>query len=74
MRVYCSGRWCLNHRADRRLDYGRTIIFVFSTAMVTGLPGALLSFANRPIYPDVNTTSAFGLTPLEDQQLAGLIM
>ena len=64
----------LEPSGSRRLDYGRTIIFVFSTAMVTGLPGALLSFANRPIYPDVNTTSAFGLTPLEDQQLAGLIM
>ena len=59
----------------RRLDYGRAILFVFVTALVTGLPGALLSFARQPIYADLAAgTRPWGLSPLEDQQLAGLLM
>lgn len=45
-------------------------------AMVAmGLLGALITFAEAPVYaPHLLTTRAFDLTPLEDQQLAGLIM
>lgn len=45
-------------------------------AMVAmGLLGALLTFAGQAIYaPHLATTQAWGLTPLEDQQTAGLIM
>jgi putative membrane protein len=64
----------LEPSGKRRLDFGRTILFVFSTAMVTGIPGALLNFAHRVIYQGPNAAPAFGLTPLEDQRLAGLIM
>ncbi|MET0337846.1 MAG: cytochrome c oxidase assembly protein [Caulobacter sp.] len=40
-----------------------------------GLLGALLTFANQAIYtPHLITTAPWGLTPLQDQQLAGLIM
>lgn len=40
-----------------------------------GLLGALLTFANQAIYaPHLLTTASWGLTPLQDQQLAGLIM
>jgi len=40
-----------------------------------GLLGALITFAGAPFYaPHFLTTEAWGLTPLEDQQLAGLIM
>lgn len=40
-----------------------------------GLLGALLTFAPDPLYaPHLSTTQAFGLTPLADQQLGGLIM
>ncbi len=40
-----------------------------------GLLGALITFAARPLYaPHFLTTLAWGLEPLEDQQLAGLIM
>jgi len=40
-----------------------------------GLLGALLTFAEHPLYaPHLATTLAWGLTPLEDQQAAGLIM
>ena len=45
-------------------------------AMVAmGLLGALITFAGQPLYaPHMITTIAWGLSPLEDQQAAGLIM
>ena len=40
-----------------------------------GLLAALLTFAPDPLYAEhLTTTAAFGLSPLEDQQLAGLVM
>lgn len=40
-----------------------------------GLLGALLVFADGPLYvPHFTTTIAFGFSPQDDQQLAGLIM
>jgi putative membrane protein len=46
------------------------------TSMVAmGLLGALITFAGHPLYaPHFLSTQAWGLSPLEDQQLAGLIM
>jgi putative membrane protein len=41
--------------------------------MHNGLLGTLLTLASQPIYENYDT-HAFGLSPLEDQQLAGLIM
>lgn len=59
----------------RRLGYGSSLIFVATLGMQNGLLGALLTFAGRALYvAHANTTQAWGLTPLEDQQLAGLIM
>src|SRR5438132_865656 len=40
----------LEPASKRRLDYGRTILFVLSAALVSGLVGALISFARFPIY------------------------
>ncbi|MFC3079682.1 cytochrome c oxidase assembly protein [Phenylobacterium terrae] len=46
-----------------------------ATMMLTGLLGALITFAGQPLYaPHLATTYAWSLTPLADQQLAGLIM
>lgn len=40
-----------------------------------GMLGALLTFAAQAVYaPHLVTTAAWGMTPLQDQQLAGLIM
>jgi putative membrane protein len=59
----------------RRLDHGGAMLFVFSTALATGLPGALLSFASKPIYLEpLGSFDPLGLSPLQDQRLAGLIM
>ncbi len=40
-----------------------------------GALGALLTFANRALYaPHWLTTQVWGLSPLEDQQVAGIVM
>lgn len=50
-------------------------LYIFTTALHTSVLGALLTFAERLWYPVyAETTQRFGLTPLEDQQLGGLIM
>lgn len=57
------------------LGYGGRALFVASAAVLSGLPGALISIAPRPLYAShAATTLRYGLTPLEDQQLAGLVM
>ena len=58
-----------------RLGYGAALIYLFTTAAHTSVLGALLTFSNELWYPVYQTTTgAWGLTPLEDQQLGGLIM
>jgi putative membrane protein len=53
-------------------------MYIFATAVHSGVLGALLTFSPHLWYPVYATArsaaSAFGLTPLEDQQLAGLLM
>lgn len=59
----------------RHLDYASAAFFVFSAALVTGLPGALIAFARQPLFGDpTSARMPFGLTILRDQQLAGLLM
>ncbi len=51
------------------------VVGLLITMVQTGLLGALLVFMPQAIYaPHLLTTAAWGLSPLEDQQLAGLIM
>lgn len=58
-----------------RTRYGIGVLMVFTTALYSGLLGALLTFSTTLWYPVYFlTTAAWGITPLEDQQLAGLIM
>lgn len=48
---------------------------ILITTLQMGLLGALITFAAAPLYlPQLLTTAAFGLTPLEDQQLGGVLM
>jgi len=59
----------------RRLDYGTALLFVATFGVQNGLLGALLTFAGRPLYVAyLPTTAAWGMSPLEDQQISGLIM
>lgn len=51
------------------------VIYLFTTALHSGVLGALLTFAPTVWYaPYQATTQQFGLSALEDQQLGGLIM
>jgi putative membrane protein len=52
------------------------IIYLFTTTIHTGVLGALLTFARTPLYASLDSGLVpwFALTPLEDQQLGGLIM
>ena len=59
----------------RRLGYGAAVIYVSALATLMGGFAAVLTFARAPWYiGHASLTAAWGLTPLEDQQLAGLIM
>ena len=60
---------------SRRMGYGMTLLFVATFGVQTGFLGALLTFAARPLYAAyAHTAGLGGITALEDQQLAGLIM
>ena len=62
-------------RGARHLGYGATILFVTGTAVLSDFPGALMIFAPRLMYPVHDAgPAAWGLTPMQDQQLAGLLM
>jgi putative membrane protein len=63
--------WAMLRRSDPAVAAGE----VFVTMIHTGILGALMTFAPRVLY-QVQTAQAWrwGLTPLEDQQLAGLVM
>lgn len=67
--------WSLIHGRFGRLGYGAAVLYVFTTSMHSGVLGALLTFAPHLWYPIYAArTSPWGLSALEDQQLAGLIM
>jgi putative membrane protein len=54
---------------------GAALLALLATVVQMGMLGALLTFATRPLYAaHALTTTPFGLSPLEDQQLAGLIL
>jgi putative membrane protein len=58
----------------RHLDYGVCLLFVGTFSMQMGMLGAVLTFASRPLYIAANSSLPWGLTPLQDQQLAGVVM
>jgi len=67
--------WTLLYGRPKHGGSGVAILYLLSTAMHTGVLGALLTFSQRIWYPVyAPLTPAWGMTPLEDQQLGGLIM
>lgn len=62
----------LHHSLDRAL----TVMAASGFASVQmGLLGAVLTFAGTPLFPiHFNTAPIWGLSPLADQQLGGLLM
>ena len=67
--------WALLRGREARRGQGWALAYVFTTLLHTGLLGALLTFSPALWYPDyAATTAPWGLMPLEDQRLGGLIM
>ena len=59
----------------RRFGIGVATLYLFAAGLQCTLLGALIAFSRHPWYfAHYATTTPWGLTPLEDQQLAGLIM
>lgn len=58
-----------------RGNRGGAVLALLATIMQMGFLGAFLVFAPQPLFTaHLTTTPAFGLTPLADQQLSGLLM
>jgi cytochrome c oxidase assembly factor CtaG len=67
--------WSVALRVRSPLSYGGRALFVMTAAVATDLPGVIMLFAPRPIcVMPGEYAPTFGLTPLEDQQIAGLLM
>jgi putative membrane protein len=66
--------WGIAHGRYGRIGYGAAVVYVFATAVHGGVLGALLTFSPRVWYAPYQASHPSGLTPLEDQQLAGLLM
>ena len=67
--------WTIFKVRGSEMGYGGAVFYLFATALQTGALGALLTFAPHLWYPAyAATTAPWGITPLEDQQLGGLIM
>lgn len=65
----------LKPKGQKHLRYGMAIPYLFTTFLQSGILGALMTFSSEPWYPYYKAlVIPWGLTPLEDQQLAGLIM
>lgn len=61
--------------ADSATSLPAALLAIIAMTMQMGLLGALLTFAPGALYaPHYLTTGLYGLTPLADQQLAGLLM
>jgi len=66
--------WSVLETPAARRHRGAAVLSLFLTSLYTGALGALITFAAAPWYPAYRATAAWGLTPIEDQQLAGLVM
>jgi putative membrane protein len=66
----------LRLRVRDHVGNGMRILYVFGMAVQGSLLGALITFASRPLYQSYigSTIAGWDLGPLEDQQLAGIIM
>lgn len=67
--------WAILRGRPSRARDGEALAVLFITGLHTGALGALLTFASELWYPIyATTTGPWGVSPVEDQQIAGLIM
>jgi len=68
--------WTAMLRGHDTAQRGTAILCLFATAMISGALGALMALSASPWYTGYSELgmAPFGLTPAEDQQVAGLLM
>ncbi|TPL21761.1 cytochrome c oxidase assembly protein [Mesorhizobium sp. B2-4-10] len=67
--------WALLPRPSQQQTYGNAVMHLFFTSLHTGLLGVLLLLSPKLWYPENAAGAAvWNLSPIEDQQLAGLVM
>jgi len=66
--------WGIAHGRYGRVGYGAGVVYVFATAVHSGVLGALITFSPNVWYPPYVASHHSGADALEDQQLAGLLM
>jgi cytochrome c oxidase assembly factor CtaG len=66
--------WGIVHSRQGRVGYGAAVVYLFVTALHGGVLGALLTVSPHAWYAPYAAHHSSRLTPLEDQQLAGLLM
>ncbi|MDX6805515.1 cytochrome c oxidase assembly protein [Terrihabitans rhizophilus] len=66
--------WVMLEGWRRRHASGAVVGHLFVTSLHTGFLGVLLTFSPSLLYEAMPDAGLWGMTPLEDQQLAGLIM
>jgi putative membrane protein len=70
-----SAVWLWYDILQPRRPLGAAIALLLGTTLQMAMLGALLTFARQPLFTaHIDTTHAFGVSPLADQQLAGLLM
>jgi putative membrane protein len=68
-------RVAIDPRSSLRLNPGLGVLYLFTTSLHASALGALMALSPRPWYPIyIGRTEVWNLTPMQDQQLAGLIM
>jgi putative membrane protein len=56
-------------------SYGAGVLYLFTTSIHSGILGAFLTFSKTLWYPAyIGSTESWGLQPIEDQQIGGMIM
>ena len=66
--------WAMLGRPARIYGYGISVVCLFVTLLHTSVLGTLLTLSQQPWYGPAPGAAGWGLTAIEDQQLAGLIM
>ena len=67
--------WAIIYSRRGAHAYGAGVLYLFTTSVHSGMLGVFLTLTSRVWYPAYSqTTFSWGLTPIEDQQLGGLIM
>jgi cytochrome c oxidase assembly factor CtaG len=67
--------WPVIQATPVRLGEGGRLLYLFVTGMPMGFLALLLIATNTVIYPHYETSERLlGLSPIEDQQIAGVIM